>query len=91
MLLTLTTPVPVPQVLAAGANAVAAVRSPKTAKDLHDLKLQYPEALTIVTMDAGDFPTVKVWPGLPAAASSRHPDEGLRACCSSAMVAQLIA
>jgi hypothetical protein len=47
-------------VLAAGANAVAAVRSPKTSRDLQDLKLQHPEALTIVAMDAGVFPSVKV-------------------------------
>ena len=46
--------------LAAGANAVAAVRSPKTSTDLQDLKLQYPEALTIIAMDAGVFPSVKV-------------------------------
>jgi NAD(P)-dependent dehydrogenase (short-subunit alcohol dehydrogenase family) len=47
------------QVLAAGAKAVAAVRSPKTSKDLQDLQLQYPEALTIVAMDTGVFPSVK--------------------------------
>ncbi len=51
------------QVLAAGAKAVAAVRSPKTSKDLQDLQLQYPEALTIVAMDTGVFPSVKVRPG----------------------------
>ena len=48
------------QILAAGANAVAAVRSPKTSHDLQDLKQKYPEALTIVALDSGVFSSVKV-------------------------------
>ena len=60
------------QVLAAGANAVAAVRSPKTSTDLQNLQIKYPKALTIVAMDTSVFSSVKVrfvrfpaWPMTP--------------------------
>ena len=46
--------------LAAGANAVAAVRSPKMSADLQSLQTKYPEALTIVAMDTSVFSSVKV-------------------------------
>ena len=52
------------QVLEAGANAVAAVRSPKTSAGLLELQAKYPDALTVVAMDTGVFSSVKVRPRL---------------------------
>ena len=71
---------PARQVLAAGANAIAAVRSPKTSKDLQDLQLQYPEALTIVAIDVGVFSSAKVRPGHEADTDYAHRTQGSFSC-----------
>ena len=48
------------QVLAAGASAVALVRSPKTSTALQELQAKHGDALTVVAMDVGVFSSVRV-------------------------------
>ena len=68
--------------LAAGANAVAAVRSPKTSAGLQELQAKYPEALTVVAMDTGVFSSVKVQSCCLASASIVKADRPGVCLCS---------
>jgi NAD(P)-dependent dehydrogenase (short-subunit alcohol dehydrogenase family) len=48
------------QLLAAGAKVVATVRSINSSPELQALHAQYSDRLTVVTMDVGDFASIKV-------------------------------
>ena len=56
---TLRQPVFPSQVLAAGASAVALVRSPKTSTGLQELQTTHGERLMVVGMDAGVFSSIQ--------------------------------